>query len=362
MRVLNIHGVGDVRLDPRDPPKAGDNDVVVKVKACGVCGSDTHCYETDEEGYVLFSGSARLPVTLGHEYAGEVIEIGRKVTTLRACDAVVPESMLWCGVCASCRAGHPNQCRNIEMVGFSVPGAFADYIAVRERHCWKLDRLRDAFPDDGDLYEVAALMEPIGCAYNGMFVAGGGFLPGAHVAIYGAGPIGLGAVLLARMAGAARIFVFDICEPRNALALKLGADYAGSPLALREQGTSPSEIVRDLTGGQGADMQVEATGAANATFPEIEKSLAPNGQVIYLGRLDTAAPFPLNTMVSQANRIVGARGQSGYGIYPSLIRLLASGRFPARDMITARFPFDRVIEAIERSTERTDGKIMVRVS
>lgn len=343
-------------------PAIGDEEVLIKVRACGVCGSDTHFLETDEAGYALFSGSARLPVTSGHEYAGEVVEVGRAVTSLRAGDAVVGESMHWCGHCVSCRSGHPNQCRNMEMLGFSVNGAFADYVATNPKYCWKLDGLREGFPEGDAFYEAAALIEPIGCAYNGMFVAAGGFRPGAHVAVYGVGPIGLGAVLLARFSGAAKILVFDISEPRNALALELGADYAGNPLALRRQGSSPAEIILEQTAGQGADIQIEASGAARATFPEIEKSLAPNGKVIYLGRLDASAPFPLDRMVSGANQIVGARGQSGYGIYPSIIRLLASGRFPASRMITARFPLDEAIGAIERAAKRVDGKIMIRVS
>lgn len=351
-----------LELIERPVPALEDDEVLIRVRACGICGSDTHLYETDEANYVLFSGALRLPVTLGHEYSGDVVDTGRKVTSLRIGDAVVSESMIWCGNCLSCRSGHPNQCQNMEMVGLTVPGAFADYIAVRERYCWKLDALREAFAAGDDLYEAAALIEPIGCAYNGIFIAGGGLLPGAYVAIHGAGPIGLGAVLLARFSGAAKIFVFDINEARNALALELGADYAASPLTLRREGSSPAELVCALTEGRGADLHVEASGAARATFPEIEKSLAPNGKVIYLGRLDQSAPLPLDMMVTQANRFIGARGQSGYGIYPQVIRLLASGRFPARRMITSRFPLNRVIEAIQRSTTRSDGKIMIRVS
>jgi threonine dehydrogenase-like Zn-dependent dehydrogenase len=349
-------------LGEKPVPAISDEEVLIKVRACGVCGSDTHFYETDEAGYALFSGSAKLPVTPGHEYAGEVVEVGRKVMSLRVGDAVVSESMIWCGHCIACRSGHPNQCRHMDMLGFSLPGAFADYVAIDARYCWTLDDLPEAFPEEDALYEAAALVEPIGCAYNGIFVAGGGFQPGAYVAIYGAGPIGLGAVLLARMAGAAKVFVFDLSEPRNALALELGADYAANPVTLREDGTSPAEVILEMTRGQGADLQVEASGAARATFPEIERSLAPNGKMIYLGRLDASAPLTLDTMVSQANRIVGARGQSGYGIYPSVIRLLASGRLPARRMITSRFPLDGAIDAICRAAERRDGKVMIRVS
>lgn len=362
IRASGVWKMPKLELAEQPIPRIEEDEVLIKVKACGICGSDTHCYETDASGYVLFSGSAKLPMILGHEYSGEIVEAGKKVISLRAGDAVAMESMVWCGICACCRAGNFNQCLHLEMVGFSVPGAFAEYIAVKEKYCWKLNVLKDAFPDRDDIYEAGALIEPISCAYNGIFVSGGGFRPGAYVAVHGSGPIGLGAVLLARAAGAAKVFAFDLSEPRNELALALGADYAASPLALRRQGTSPAEVLRDLTHGHGADLQVEAAGAASATFPEIERSLAPNGKIVYLGRHDAGAPLSLDNLVSQANQITGARGHSGHGIYPHVIRLLASGRFPAHKMITSRFPLDEAVEAVRRSTARAEGKIMVQVS
>jgi threonine dehydrogenase-like Zn-dependent dehydrogenase len=343
-------------------PRVEEDEVLIKVKACGVCGSDTHCYEKDEQGYILFSGLLRLPVILGHEFSGEVIEVGKKVSTLKVGDAVAMESIMWCGICTSCRTGNLNQCQRLEMVGFSAPGAFAEYIAVKEKYCWKLDALRNIFHSDDEVYDIGALIEPIGCAYNGMFISENGFKPGAYVAVYGAGPIGLGAVLIARAAGAARIFVFDISEPRNQLALALEADYAASPTALKRKGTSPSEVVLEMTGGYGVDMQIEAAGAASATVPEILKSFASNGKMVFLGRQDSYTQIQFDTLVTQANHIVGSRGHAGYGIYKNVIRLIATGRVPAHKMITSRFPFERVIDAVAQSAARNEGKIMVRFS
>lgn len=339
-------------------PQIKADEVLIKLKACGVCGSDTHCYETDANGYVIFSGPAKFPCTLGHEYAGEIVEVGKDVTTLKVGDAVAPEGMLWCGNCHSCRSGNPNQCINLEMVGFSAPGAFAHYIATKEKYCWKLDALRENHSED-ELYRLAALIEPIGCAYNGMFVAAGGLRPGAYVSIYGAGPIGLGALLMARAAGAAKIFMFETSPERCELAVEMGADFVGNPIELKKQGVTPSVVVRELTDGYGADMQVEAAGAAPHTVPEIEKSFAPNGKMVYLGRAGGSTNMYLDTLVSQANMIVGARGHAGYGIYPFIIRMLATGRVPAQKMITSSFGFGQVIDAVKQSTLRTDGKIMV---
>ncbi len=349
----------ELKFEEKPIPRIREDEVLIKVKACGVCGSDTHCCASDDKGYVLFSGPARLPVILGHEFSGEVIEAGKKVVTLKVGDAVAPESIMWCGICTTCRRGDYNQCRRIELLGLSAPGAFAEYIAVKEKYCWKLDLLRNIFHNDDQLYEVGALIEPIGCAYNGIFVVGGGFKPGAYVTVYGAGPIGLGAVLLARAAGAAKVYVFDINAQRNELAMKLGADYAANPLDLKRRKTSPGKIVLEMTDGHGADMQIEAAGAASSTVPEIINSLAPNGKMIFLGRDEDNVQIHFNTLVSQANQIMGARGHAGYGTYENIIRLIATGRIPAHKMITSRFPFDRVIDAFKRSAAHDEGKIMV---
>jgi threonine dehydrogenase-like Zn-dependent dehydrogenase len=351
-----------LKLSEKPIPAVEEDEVLIKVKACGVCGSDTHCYEKDEESYVLFSGPLRAPVILGHEFSGEVVKAGKKAVTLKAGDAVAAESIMWCGVCTACRTGNLNQCQRLKMTGLSSPGAFSEYIAVKEKYCWKLDSLRDIYRSDDEVYEVGALIEPIGCAYNGMFVSAGGFRPGAYVVVYGAGPIGLGAVLMARACGAAKIFVFETSEPRNRLAIALGADYAASPAALKRKGTSPSEVVREMTAGYGADMQIEAAGAASETVPEILKSFASNGKMVFLGRFDGDAGIHFNTLVTQANRIVGARGHAGHGIYENIIRLIGAGRIPAHKMITSRFPFEQVIEAVTQSAARKDGKIMVRFS
>lgn len=343
-------------------PVPGDGEVLIRVRACGVCGSDAHCFETDGDGYVLFTGPARLPVVMGHEFAGDVVQTGRNVQGLRVGDAVTAESVRWCGVCTPCRSGEPNQCERVELLGLCAPGAFGEYVAVNERFCWKLDALRESCGSEDELYETAALIEPIGCAYNGMFVVAGGFRPGAYVAIYGAGPIGLGALMLARAAGAAKVFVFDPSEPRNALARSLGADHAVSPEVLRRAGTSPGRVIRELTAGHGADLQIEAAGAAHETWPEIELALAGNGKVVYLGRASNAAPVRFDPLVSNANAVFGSRGHAGHGVYANVIRLLASGRMPAHRMITARFPLARALDAIRQATARTDGKIMVRIA
>ncbi len=340
-------------------PTPGPTGVVVQVRACGVCGSDTHCYETDDDGYVIFSGPVSLPVVPGHEYAGEVVAVGAQVQQLQVGDLIAAEGMLNCGVCEACRVGRPNQCPTLDMVGFSSPGAYAEFITVEERFCWKLNGIAERLGDKQAALELGALIEPISCSYNGIFVAGRGMRPGDHVAVFGAGPIGLGAIALARAAGAATISAFDIAPERLGVALACGADEAWDPRALVAQGSSPSEVIRRLSKGWGADVLVEAAGAALQTMPEIERAFAPGGEMIYLGRTGERAPVMLDVLVTGAAGIVGSRGHVGMGCFPQVVRLLEHDRILAEPMITSRRPFAEFHQALDQSCERVDGKIML---
>jgi threonine dehydrogenase-like Zn-dependent dehydrogenase len=245
------------------------------------------------------------------------------------------------------------------MVGFSSPGALADYIVVNEKHCFGLDALAERLGDGQLACEVASLVEPAGCSYNGMFVAAGGMAPGSHVVVFGCGPIGLGAIALARVAGAATITAFETKASRRKVATALGADHVHDLLALAKDGTSPAAVIREVTKGWGADMVIEAAGAAVLTMPEIEKSLAPRGTMVYLGRTGERAPVMLDVLVSNAARIVGARGHAGGGVYPNLLRLLETGRMDLGPMITARFPLHEGRKALDVSRNREDAKIVL---
>ncbi|MBZ0157688.1 MAG: alcohol dehydrogenase catalytic domain-containing protein [Alphaproteobacteria bacterium] len=338
-------------------PEPGPDELLVKVKYCGICGSDTHVYESDDEGYVIFSGPAKFPCTLGHEYSGEVVAVGREVTGFRKGDIITGESVLWCGTCMPCRYGMLNQCENVELLGLTHDGAFAEYIAVKAKYCWNLNRLHDRFTDE-EVLKIGTLVEPIGCAYNGIFISGGGFSPGAYAVVYGAGPIGLGAVLLLKAAGAAKIIAVDVVDERLGLAKRMGADHV-----LNAAGTEDlEEIIMDLTSGWGADLQVEAAGAARQTVPMMEKLYSRRAKIIYLGRAEALATVELNRIVSGAHSIIGSRGHSGYGIFPNIIRLLQEDRLNGvGEMITSVFPFSGIADAFTTSTKRVDGKILIDI-
>lgn len=339
-----------------EDPKPGPDDVLIRVKACGICGSDIHFYETDEDGYILYPGLTKFPTIIGHEFSGVVEEVGENVRDLKPGDMVTSEEMIWCGYCTPCRNGFPNHCVNLEEIGFTIPGAIAEYIVVGAKYCWKIDAIAERCGDEDKAFEAGALVEPTSVAYNGIFERGGGFRPGAYVVVYGTGPIGLAAIALSKAAGAAKVIAFEISQVRRKLAEKMGADYVFNPLEV-----TPSEVVMELTGGEGADMHVEAAGAPHKTVPEMEKSLAINGKIVQIGRAAQRVPMYLEALQVRRSQVFGAQGHSGHAIFPSVIRLMASGLVDMTPIITSRFPLEKALDALEKATRREDGKIMIKM-
>jgi threonine dehydrogenase-like Zn-dependent dehydrogenase len=336
-------------------PSPGPKEVVLAVQACGVCGSDMHFYETDKDDYILYPGLTKFPTILGHEFSGKVVEVGSEVELLKAGDMVTVEEMIWCGRCIPCRNGYPNHCTNLEEIGFTIPGAFANYIAVDEKFCWPIDSIAERFGSEEKAYEIGAMTEPTTVAYNGMFERAGGFRPGHYVSVFGAGPIGLAAIGLAKAAGAGIIAAFEISPARRELAAKVGADYVYDP---RE--VSAGDVLLDLSKGAGFDFNVEAAGAPHLTIPEMEKALAINSKVVQIGRAARKVPMYLESFQVRRAQAFGAQGHSGHETFPNVIRMVAAGRLDLSPIVTSRYGLEATVDAIAKSTERTDGKILVK--
>lgn len=337
-------------------PTPGPKDVVLKVKACGVCGSDVHFYETDSEGYMLYPGLTKFPCVIGHEFSGEVVALGREVKDLKIGDMVTAEEMIWCGECVPCRNGYPNQCLNLEEIGFTINGAFADYIVIGAKYCWKIDEIAERYGDREKAFEAGALVEPTSVAYNGMFVRAEGFKPGGYVVVFGAGPIGLASIALAKASGASKIITFEISNKRRELAKLVGAEYVYNPTEV-----NPVEVILDVTKGVGADMLVESAGAPTKTIPAMEKTLAIGGKIVQIGRAAERVPVYLEYFQTHAGQIFGAQGHSGYGTFQNVIRLMASGRIDMTQIITSKFSLSDAVSAIKKTSQREDGKVMVRM-
>ena len=347
--------VPQVKSVPR--PEIAPDQVLIRVKACGVCGSDMHFYETDDQNYILYPGLTKFPAILGHEFSGQVVEVGDTVEDLRVGDMVTAEEMIWCGHCRPCRDGYPNHCTNLEELGFTIDGAFAEYIAVGAKYCWKLNDLLDVCGGDPNkVYEMGATVEPSSVAYNCVFERAGGFRPGATVVVYGQGPIGLTAAAECKAAGAAKVITFEISPPRREISKAMGADHVFDPLE-----SDPYTVVMDLTHGRGAELQVEAAGAPDKTIPHMERSLAINGKIAQVGRAATRVPMYLETLQVRRGQVYGSQGHSGHGIFPSVINMMAAGLIDPLKMITTRYALDSVVDAIAQSTTRSDGKILVKI-
>jgi threonine dehydrogenase-like Zn-dependent dehydrogenase len=345
-------------VDERPEPRITEPDqVIVRSRAVGICGSDVHMLEHDDDGYILLAYRTRFPIAFGHEFAGEVIEVGAAVRGLRVGDAVSVEAMNYCGACRPCKLGFLNQCERCEDNGFTLDGGSAEFVLTRERHCWSLEALRERF-DEAKIYEIGALMEPTSITYNAMFIRGGGFRPGRHVAIFGCGPIGLIATQFARVAGAAQIVAFDVQAERRAQALACGADLALDPIALASDGSSPAAAVLEATRGTGAGMLIEATGVGPRTMPEIERCLDVGGKVVAIGLTIGSSPVTTGNYIAKAACLCGSMGHLGGGIGDG-IALHAAGRVDTTSIVTRRLPFEQGVEAVRRTAERTDGKILI---
>lgn len=346
-----------VEITEKEKPKISDSEVLIEVRACGICGSDVHMAQPDKDGYILYPGLTAFPATIGHEFSGVVIEAGKKAIDKRTNnpyktgEIVCAEEMLWCASCRPCVDGYPNHCEALQELGFSVDGAFAKYVAVDSRYVWNLEDLKDIYKGD-DIFLAGSLVEPASVAYNAVIERGKGIRPGDNVVILGGGPIGLAAAAVLKRAGAANIILSETQQERARLGLKMGATVTVNPL--KEDFV---QRVLDITNGMGANLYLEATGLPDIVFPDIEKCIwegkTLNAVVVIVARAD--AKIPVTGEVFQVRRasIVGSQGHSGHGTFPRVISAMASG-MDMLPLITRKIGLEQVPENLV--TLRTDRK------
>lgn len=342
-------GLRDVEI-----PEIQDDEVLIKIGACGICGTDLHLVEVGDDGYTVYGSHCKFPVISGHEFSGEVVKIGNRVKTVKPGDLIAVEEMQWCGECPSCRVSKFNQCQNLEEIGISKNGGFAIYCAVKEKFCCNINNIAEFYGDKMAALELGALAEPTCVAYSGMIINGGGVRPGDTVVIFGAGPIGLASIAVAKASGAGKIIVFDTKEEKLALARHMGATHVYHSLQV-----TPSEVVNDLTNHLGANMIVECAGAFQATYPEICKMLAIEARIIQLGISSKTAPVDITALQVKNARLQGSLGHAGSGIYPSVLSMMASGNLDMRNMVTGRYSLEHIEDAIAAARKPESGKVLV---
>ncbi|MCX7669098.1 MAG: scyllo-inosose 3-dehydrogenase [Anaerolineae bacterium] len=350
-----------IEIREYDIPTPGPEEVVLEVKACGICGSDVHMAQADADGYIFYPGLTGFPCILGHEFSGVVVAAGKNAIDKRTNkpfkggEPVTSEEMLWCAQCRPCADGQPNHCERLNEVGFNVNGAFAKYIVLPSRTIWSLEPLRKVYKGD-DIFLAGSLVEPTSVAYNAVIERGGGIRPGDRAVILGGGPIGLAACAILKRAGASQVIISEPQEERRQLALQLGADYAINPLK-----EDFAERVLEITEGMGADLFMEATGLPTVVYPAIERVIwegrTLNSRVIVTARAEAKMPVTGEVLQVRRAQIIGAQGHSGHGNFPRVIECMATGMDMTR-MITKKIRLEEVPENIIRlQTDRRESKI-----
>jgi L-iditol 2-dehydrogenase len=327
------------RLEVRDvpAPAVGERDVLVRVRACGICGSDVH-------GYDGSSGRRLPPVVMGHEAAGVVERAGSGVARWSRGDRVTFDSTVSCGGCDYCRAGRSNLCDKRKVLGVSCgdyrqEGAFAELVAVPEHIVY---RLPDEVP-----FEQAAMVEPVSVAVHAVARAP---MPARDAVVVGVGTIGLLVVQALRAAGTRRVIAVDVDEGKLALARRLGAEVALDPTGI----DVPSEV-RRLTEG-GADVAVECVGATEPIKTAVA-CVRKGGSVVLVGNVSPSIQLPLQAVVTGELTLLGTCASNGE--YPRAIELLRTGVIDVRPLITLVAPLEDGPAMFERLHAREPGLMKV---
>ena len=323
MKALVFEAPNEAAVLERETPRIGPDDVLVRSRAVGICHSD---FELLEGRYII---PVRYPVVPGHEWSGEVVEVGSAVEGLRPGDAVVGECVVGPG--------------GRDHFGFSIDGADAEYFKARAEWLHRLP--------EGTSHTMGALVEPFSVAYNAVLSAGG-VDASDTVAVLGGGPIGL-LTVIAALAGNARVVLVEPQAQRRERALLLGAHAALGPGA-----ADFADAVGELTQGRGFDVVIEAAGAPRAMAAALEMA-GHQARIVFVGiDVGSRAQAPLGLIQSKALRIRGVIGSPG--IWPKTIRLLASGVVDPTPVVTATFPLGSALDALEAARD-TAANVKVHI-
>lgn len=329
MKAAVMHSTREIRIEEVPVPEIGPDEVLIKVIAVGICGSDLHYYTHGKIGtYVVDK-----PFILGHECAGDIAAVGSNVSRFRVGDRVAIEPGVTCGKCEACKSGRYNLCPHVEFLATPpYDGAFVQYLKMREDFVFPI-------PDELS-YEEAALVEPFSVGIHA--AARTKLQPGTSIAIMGMGPVGLMAVAAAKAYGASTIIVTDLEPLRLEAARKMGATHVINVL---EQ--DAVEEIRNITGGRGVETAWETAGNPKALQSALG-SLARGGKMAIVG-LPAQTDIPFNVPFIADNEV------DIYGIfryantYPKGIEFLSSGDIDATVLITDKYPLEQTYEAMERA-------------
>jgi len=320
-----------------DTPTPGHNDVLIKVKKTAICGTDLHIYNWDQWA----QSTIPLPLTIGHEFFGEIVDIGQDVTGFKLQDRVSGEGHIACGFCRNCRAGRRHVCRKNVSVGVTRDGCFAEYVVIPAVN---------AYPVPDSINENhAAILDPFGNAAHCVLSYD---LAGEDVLITGAGPVGIMATALARHVGARHIVVTDVNDYRLALAKKMGAS-----IALNVKTSNLKEAMDTLGMREGFDVGLEMSGNP-AAFNSLLKHLNHAGKVTLLGFLPPETQIDWNQIIMKGLLLKGIYGREMFETWYKMIAILQSG-LDISPVITHQFAVQDFQKAFDTLLSGNSGKVII---
>ena len=318
-------------------PAVGHNDVLIKVNRTAICGTDIHIFKWDDWARATIP----VPMAVGHEFSGEIVDLGIEVRGLEIGDRVSAEGHITCGYCRNCRAGRRHLCMNAVGVGVNRPGAFAEYIAVPAFNVFKLP---EAISDD-----MASILDPLG---NATHTALSFDLVGEDVLITGAGPIGVMAAGIARYAGARHIVITDVNDYRLELARKMGASRA-----LNVSRETIEETMRELGMEEGFDVGMEMSGNPGA-FRSMLHTMHHGGKIAMLGIPPGDMAIDWNDVIFKGLIIKGIYGREMFETWYKMSSMLQSG-LDMQPVITHHFDIDEFQPAFELMESGQSGKVIL---
>jgi threonine 3-dehydrogenase len=337
--VVKANAGPGLELQDLPVPKPRPDEVLVRVRAASICGTDLHVWNWDPWA----QRRIRPPVIVGHEVCGEIAEVGGSVTGIEVGTLVSAESHVVCGFCDMCRTGRGHLCRATKILGIDRDGGFAEYVTIPAINAW---------PDPpGMPVEIAALQENFGNAVHTAFRVD---LRAKKVLVTGCGPVGLMAIAVAKAIGARAVYATDISPYRLDLARVMGADAAFNPTD-----TNVIGAVQDLTEGEGVDVLLEMSGAASA-LREGFQLLKPGGEAALLGLPGRPVEFDFDTLVVfKGATVYGVVGRRLWETWYQVRGLLRSGAVNLAPLVTHRFPLDQFEAAFDLMASGQCGKVVL---
>jgi threonine 3-dehydrogenase len=325
--VVKAHAAPGIEIREVPVPTPGPGEVLVKVSAASVCGTDLHIFNWDPWA----QGRIHPPLIPGHEFAGSVAAVGRGVTTVKEGDLVSAEMHVACGKCLQCRTGLAHVCQFVRILGVDADGAFASYAVIPETNIWKLS---PAIPHD-----YASLLDPLG---NAVHTVLSGPIAATSVAVTGCGAIGLFSIAVAKACGAAKVFAIEVNAHRRSVAAAMGADLALDPAI-----DNVKEQILDATGGTGVDVLLEMSGVQSAMALGFEL-LRTGGRASLLGI--PSRPVELDfarDIIFKGATVKGINGRKMFETWFQMEALLAAGKLDLEPVITHRLKLSQFVEAMK---------------